>query len=120
MKVLDYNFNKDYWDHNDSFSCVCNVKYVDHAGEIDWLYIDYWGSCQSLGVVSVAKDCEVIGGWDLEGEEVYKDNNAIIQMLFSYGVVGRFIDYIKQVDEDFSNLNSTKEIDYYFYGEYSI
>lgn len=116
MKVLNYNFTKDYWKHNDSFSCVCNVKYRDADGVIDWLYIDYWGTCHSFGVVSVAKDCEVIGGWDLEGEVIDNNDNDIMMMLFSSGIVGRFNDHIKTVDEDFSYLNSTKEINYYFYG----
>ena len=116
MEILSYNFNKDYWEHSDSFSCVCNVKYRGDDGSVDWLYIEYWGRWDRLGIISVAKDCEVIGGWDLSGEVIDNDNNDIMMMLFSCGIVGRFNDYIKRVDEDFSNLNSTKEIDYYFYG----
>jgi len=117
MKVLNYNFSQDYWEHNDSFSCVCNVKYKNAEGVIDWLYIDYWGRWDRLGIISVAKDCEVIGGWDLDGDVIFNNNaNDIMMMLFSSGIVGRFNDHIKTVDEDFIELNSTKEINYYFYG----
>lgn len=114
MVVLDYKFNKDYWEHNNDFTCDCHVKYKDENGLVDYVIVSY---DNRFAEVSIWHE-ECLGSWDF----VYYDNfnckdDKISKMLISSGIIRRFNNYIKDISDDFDELHYTEDLNKYFYGE---